>query len=135
VPDRPRRFGREARSANLEGIVNIAADGSDDPKDVAPAGPSQGWPAPRDAHHACSVPTSSYRPLSIGAGLSSSAFVARRAAPRNRSGITIPVRECCRGAEAEMCTGGEARGIRISDFAHRRLCGPLDCRTLDVEAS
>ena len=141
----PRDDGRiAARSADLEGIVNIAADGSDDPTDVAPA-----W-GRAIAGVARTLATRHHRVLGadlfvsstipIGAGLSSSAAfeVAVALALTDRSGITIPVREVAVVAqEAEHVALGVPCGIQdqLTSLTGTRGCAVrIDCRTLDVEA-
>ena len=131
----PRDDGRvEARSADLEGIVNIAADGSDDPTDVTPAWGRAIAGVVRTLatrHHrvlGADLYVSSTIP--IGAGLSSSAAfeVAVALALTDRSGITIPVREVAVVAqEAEHVALGVPCGIQdqlTSLTGAARLRGP-----------
>ena len=123
-----------ARSADLEGIVNIAADGSDDPTDVAPASGRAIAGVARTLatrhHRVLGADLFVSSTIPIGAGLSSSAAfeVAVALALADRSGITIPVREVAVVAqEAEHVALGVPCGIQdqlTSLTGRARLRGP-----------
>jgi galactokinase len=144
VAAEPRTDGRVvARSADLDGVVDVAAGGSDEPAAVAPA-----WGRPVAgvvralATHGCTpvgatLAVSSTVP--IGAGLSSSAAfeVAVTLALCDVAAISLTPPEIARLAQrAEHIALGVPCGIQdqLTSLAGRPgHAVRLDCRTLDIE--
>jgi galactokinase len=141
---RPRDDSRiVVRSLDLDGVVDVAADGSDDPRRVVPAwgrivGAVAGTLADegRDAVGAdIAVATS----LAIGGGLSSSAAfeVAIALALCDAAAFSLPIRAFALAAQrAEHLATGVPCGVQDQMAA---LCGLedhallLDCRTFELE--
>ena len=144
VAVRPRTDGRVVtRSAELAGIVDIAADGRDLPSAVLPAwGRAVAGVVAMLAEHGrdpvgADLDVSSTVPL--GAGLSSSAAfeVAVALALGDVAGLALPMRELAAVAQrAEHVAMGVPCGIQDQLTSLAGVAGQavrIDCRTLDVE--
>lgn len=144
VEARPRTDGRVvARSGDLAGVVDVAADGSDDPAAIRPAwgrpvgGVLRVLGAAGRARVGADLVTTSTVP--VGAGLSSSAAfeVAVARALAAVAGFELADRELARACQqAEHLALGVPCGIQDQMTSVTARAGHallLDCRTLEVE--
>jgi galactokinase len=144
VDARPRTDARVvARSVDLDGIVDVAADGSDDPASIRPpwgrpvGGVLRVLAAAGRLPVGADISTSSAVP--VGAGLSSSAAfeVAVALALGEVAGFALSGRELARACqEAEHIALGVPCGIQdqlTSVMARAGHAVLLDCRTLEIE--
>ncbi|MDQ1520072.1 MAG: galactokinase, partial [Actinomycetota bacterium] len=143
VACRPRTDGRVVvRSLDLDGVVDVAADGSDESRRVSPSWGRLVAAVVRTlaeaGRRAAGADIAVATNLTIGGGLSSSAAfeIAIALALNDAAGFSLPNRELAlAGQRAEHLATGVPCGVQDQMAA---LCGVedhallLDCRTFDV---